>query len=566
MAETFTEKLKLTKRDTGDLNWGQGANDNLELVDKHAQQGTLRPPRTLLATLGSGGVGGNLLGNTTYFYKVTAINDAGETTENIIPIVMEAQVSEPGTPVPVILQWEIVKGATGYRVYRDTTLGQEKFLAEVTGESTTQYTDDGNTAPNGGISVPITNDAYTSVSKLIAGANITLTPSHGKGDVQIDASAGPAGVTSLKKTGEAGGLTGDVELEEGAGMLLTQDGPNNKINLANAGVTGLRKLGEASPLTGDTKLEAGTNITLTQDGPNNRIIIDAAAGGGGGGYATQVVDAPIGVAATDTGNINTALSAASVAGGGVVQLREGTYNINATLNIGTNVTLQGMGRAATILLGDPAFGASSIISSSGADNGLRDLTVDENQPNRAGDSPFIGLLLNSQRLLVENCKFTRNKSTGSFVFLGGGSPGNGAMMRNCIVDNNGNALSTAIVQGGEVIDNCVLFQNQSGNVNDFMQQPGQVVNCRLLKNQGTLSGAGMRFSSSNGIANGNGIFTGSGNNAIIIGGSAGTYVGNICQGGNIRLDAGAGNNTVIGNASAVIVDNSGASNQIANNT
>jgi hypothetical protein len=99
-----------------------------------------------------------------------------------------------------------------------------------------------------------------------------------------------------------------------------------------------------------------------------------------------------------------------------------------------------------------------------------------------------------------------------------------------------------------------------------MQQPGQVMNCRLIKSQGTISGAGIRASTSNKIIIGNGIFVGGGNNAIIIGGSAGTYIGNICQGGNIRLESGAGANTVIGNASAVIVDVSGQSNQIANNT
>jgi len=112
MAETYTEKLKLSKRDTGDLNWGQGANANLEVMDRHGQQATLRPPRTLSASLGSGGVGGNLLANTTYFYKVTAVNAAGETTEEQVPAVVEAQVTQPAVPLPVILQWETVKGAT----------------------------------------------------------------------------------------------------------------------------------------------------------------------------------------------------------------------------------------------------------------------------------------------------------------------------------------------------------------------------------------------------------------------------------------------------------------------
>lgn len=235
MAETFTDKLKLSKRDTGDLNWGQGANANLEALDAHIQQALLRPPRTLLATLGSGAVGANLVGNTSYFYKVTAVNDAGETIEGKIPSVVEAQVTQPATPLPVILQWETVKGATGYKIYKSSVSGQEKFLISVSGESTSTYTDDGNTATNPDVSVPILNTAYVSVSKIIPATGISITPSHGLGEVQV----------------------------------------------GNSGITGVRKLGEENPLAGDVKLEAGTGIALTQDAPNNKITIESSGGGGG---------------------------------------------------------------------------------------------------------------------------------------------------------------------------------------------------------------------------------------------------------------------------------------------
>jgi len=125
MAKTFTDKLKLAKRDTGDLNWGADANANLDLLDAHSQQGTLKPPRTLLSSLGSGAVGAELVGNTTYFYKITSFNAAGETTEIQIPAVLEAQITQPVTPVPVILQWEVVPGADGYRIYKSSTTGLE---------------------------------------------------------------------------------------------------------------------------------------------------------------------------------------------------------------------------------------------------------------------------------------------------------------------------------------------------------------------------------------------------------------------------------------------------------
>lgn len=279
MAETLTDKIKLSKRDTGDLNWGQGANANLDAIDAHAQQVTLRPPRTLLATLGSGAVGPNLLGSTSYFYKVTAVNAAGETTEGKIPATLEAQVTQPATPLPVILQWETVKGATGYKIYKSTVSGQEKFLASVSGEATSTYTDDGNTAVNGAISVPASNTARTSVSKIVAGANITISPSDGTGDVTIN-----------------------------------------------------------------------------------------AAGGGAASYATVVVAAPTGVAATDTANIQAAINSLPAAGGTVV-LREGTYAINAQIIIpaAKPVWIIGQGRG-TVLADAPSAFMLGIFKSPAAGN------------------------------------------------------------------------------------------------------------------------------------------------------------------------------------------------------
>jgi hypothetical protein len=563
MAETFTDKLKLSKRDTGDLNWGTGHNANLEAVDQHLQQKTLRPPRTLLASLGSGAVGANLLGSTIYFYKVTAINAAGETTESQLPSVLETQISEPSTPVPIILQWEIAKGATGYRIYKSTSTGTEKFLAEVTGESALTYTDTGNTATNNGIPVPTSNTARTSVSKLIAGSGISLSPSHGTGDVTVNSTA-TGGVSSLRKTGSGTGLSGDVSLEEGSGIALTQDTPNNKINIANAGVTGLRKLGDPSALVGDVKLEAGTNITLTSDIPNNKITIAASGGGTVTGYQTQVVAAPTGVAATDTANIAAALSAAGTAGGGVVQLREGSYTINATLTIPNKVTLQGMGRDATTILCDAAMGAVNTIATSGNSQGLRDLKIDENQPGRAGGNPFVGTFLNGTNALVENCQFVRNKSSGSFIFLS-----NGGQMRNCIILNNGNALSTAMIQGGDLIECCTLTLNQTnGTNNDWIQGALQVMNCRLIRTTGSFSGAGIRTSTSNKIIVGNGLFVSSGNAIILSSGSnVHTVVGNIGNGTTILIESGSSNSAIVGNASFVITNNSGNStNQLVGNT
>ncbi len=237
MAETFTDNLKLSKRDTGDLNWGAGANTNLDVVDGHAQLKNLRPPRTLIASLGSGGVGANLLGITTYFYKITAINELGETTENKIPVVTEAQITEPASPVPIILSWETVPGATGYKIYKGTSANAELFLTQVAGGASATFTDTGNTVTQAGQNVPATNAALLSV-------------------------------TGIRKLGEAAPLRGDVKLEAGPNVVLTQDPAANKIKIeatSSGGVTSLRKEGDPSGLTGDVKLRAGTNIALTQE-------------------------------------------------------------------------------------------------------------------------------------------------------------------------------------------------------------------------------------------------------------------------------------------------------------
>ena len=226
MAETFTEKLKLSKRDTGDLNWGQSANSNLEAIDAYVQQSFLRPPRTLTSTLSSGSVGPNLTGNTTYYYKITAVNDSGETTEGRIPNIVEAQVTQPQVPLPVILQWEPVKGAVGYRIYKSNIPNTEKLLSYVSGENTSVFTDDGNTETSN-TPVPLINTAHISVSKISSGVGISLTPEHGRGDVTIN----NLGVRSIKKLGESNSLTGEVSLEPGSNIEIIQDINANKITI-----------------------------------------------------------------------------------------------------------------------------------------------------------------------------------------------------------------------------------------------------------------------------------------------------------------------------------------------
>jgi hypothetical protein len=98
------------------------------------------------AAFGTSSTGGSL-SNGTYFYRVTAFNAAGETTastETSIAIAGGTATQE------VIVNWNRVPGALGYRIYGRAT-GAELYIAGVLGEGTLTYTDTGAIAPSGAL-------------------------------------------------------------------------------------------------------------------------------------------------------------------------------------------------------------------------------------------------------------------------------------------------------------------------------------------------------------------------------------------------------------------------------
>jgi hypothetical protein len=93
----------------------------------------LAPVQAAASTATTGGA----LAAATYFYKITATFKTLETVWS-----NERSITTTGSTSTVTLNWAVVTGATGYKVYRGTATNTENVLvATVSGGSTVSYTD-----------------------------------------------------------------------------------------------------------------------------------------------------------------------------------------------------------------------------------------------------------------------------------------------------------------------------------------------------------------------------------------------------------------------------------------
>lgn len=93
---------------------------------------------------------GGTLAAGTWFYKVTAIDQDGET----LPATEVSQVTT-GAASSNTLSWAAVAGAIGYKIYRSQVTNTEQFLVQVAGGLSTNFVDIGN--PTVGGAVPVAN-------------------------------------------------------------------------------------------------------------------------------------------------------------------------------------------------------------------------------------------------------------------------------------------------------------------------------------------------------------------------------------------------------------------------
>jgi hypothetical protein len=112
------------------------------------------PTSSACSTAATGGA----LAAATWYYKTTALTAAGETT----PAAEQAQTTT-GTASTVTVNWAALTGATGYKVYRGTTPGNENLLIATLGAGSASFTDDGGTltaASPPGSNTATADDAY----------------------------------------------------------------------------------------------------------------------------------------------------------------------------------------------------------------------------------------------------------------------------------------------------------------------------------------------------------------------------------------------------------------------
>lgn len=116
------------------INWGL-YNARVELAIFDSTLTPLTAPTNLLVTQNG------TTGTTTYMYKVTALNERGETIGSVAESISNGNATLDATN-NISLSWDSVAGATRYRIYGRTSTDEYSLIDEVT---ETIYTDDDST-------------------------------------------------------------------------------------------------------------------------------------------------------------------------------------------------------------------------------------------------------------------------------------------------------------------------------------------------------------------------------------------------------------------------------------
>lgn len=123
--------------------------------------------------------GGSLTTGTTYYYKITAFNCAGETLPS-----SEVSITPSGSNLSVALSWSTLAGVSdlqplaryfgGFKIYRGTSSGSENVLVATVAYNATSYTDTG--AAGTAATPPSSNTASTFIgSNTFTGGAVSVS-------------------------------------------------------------------------------------------------------------------------------------------------------------------------------------------------------------------------------------------------------------------------------------------------------------------------------------------------------------------------------------------------------
>lgn len=171
--------------------------------------------------------GGFLPASTTYYYKVTAITDVGETTVST-EVSQATGAAAPATHT-VTINWTAVTGATGYKIYRGTTTNTELLLdttaASIAGTNVTSYVDKRGLVPSGAMPTANTAGIVNTLIFDVAVTEISLSVVYGSG---------------TPTAGVIGGIYfAPDSLIPGAELQIAYVGSTTKISVAAPGTTRL---------------------------------------------------------------------------------------------------------------------------------------------------------------------------------------------------------------------------------------------------------------------------------------------------------------------------------------
>ena len=298
--------------------------------------------------------GGGSLSAATYYYKITAtFSPSGESLPS-----PEAKV-DVSAPGEVSLSWSAVTGATGYKIYRATSTGDEKLLDSVSG---TTYTDDGTkvlgsatpptTDTTSGLGIAVSVNVAVVDTKTWLANNVSLT----SGGVTIETTAPSASTFSATSISGAGGSSVGVAGSIAVNIVASDttadvEGTNPVITLngADLALTATSKLDNSA--TADAKQASDGSTTGVGASFALNVVNDTTTAGLPDG--SQVLGAKdLTLASTSTDTTTTTANGGASAGTGsfalAAQVAITVSNVTTSASVGTgpDLTLAGALNAA----------------------------------------------------------------------------------------------------------------------------------------------------------------------------------------------------------------------------